>query len=222
MKTRALMSLAAVALSGFCGAASAGSPLKFSYFEADYIASEIKDGGQKGEGFRAALSRAIGPRSFFLAEYDSREYHDLGETYDFLSAGLGLKTNTRRVPSLAAFGAVTYERLDLDPDVGDKLTDEGYGVQVGLRGFFAELFEVSVSYKYLNYGDDSPFLADPGEDYDLDVARLGLVLPLSPGLSLTAQYQNVDDGQNELDEYLAGLRFSFGKGGLTERAGKPR
>lgn len=204
-------------------------PLSYSFWDVQYLNAQVEENGgtaDEVEGVRAQLSIGLSRLLNFVGDWDQRRYPDARDA--FVSAGLGMHTLH---PDYQFFGAVTYERRDLDdalaPDAD--LSNEGYGVQVGARARLPDV-ELHASYKYLDLSD--------GGDTELTGGKYGggIAVQLSPWWALVADYsvrqleeEGVDGGatdETDYDEWSVGFRRYFAtdtdrrkrKGGLLGRA----
>lgn len=203
-------------------AAQAGDPLSWSYLEGQYLNTDTKstsNGTQtfsdKREGFRAALNISLYKFVYFTGDYDKRRYS--GFRKSFQSVGLGAHTEPTFSPHLQLFGSATYERSNVDfvdvPPLADDDTDEGFGLQTGIRAPFNN-FEFSASYKYMNYGKTNGFKVT-GDKYGA-----GVLVQITPFFGLTADYRRLDEtgkddgppastNKTEYNEWLVGFRSYF-------------
>lgn len=199
--------------------AQAGDPLSWSYIEGQYLNTDSKSTingietfNDKREGFRTALNVSLYKFIYFTGDYDKRRYKDFRKS--FQSVGLGAHTEPTFSPHLQLFGAATYERANLDwvnnPPTADDDTDEGYGLQGGIRAPF-DNFEFTSSYKYINRGKTDGFKVT-GDKYGA-----GVLVQISPYFGLTADYRRIDEtakdsgtsAKTQYNEWLVGFRTYF-------------
>jgi hypothetical protein len=135
--------------------------------------------------------------------------------------------------ALQVFGAATYERNTLHDrnDSSKDETDDGYGVETGIRVPFPDV-ELHAAYKYLDLGKTENGTAKvTGSRYGG-----GVLLQLTPYWGLIGDYRHIDHtfkddtsaggkAKFKLDEWLVGFRWYFAtdiekykrKGGLLTR-----
>jgi len=119
---------------------------------------------------------------------------------DMVSLGGGLHTdlNYDRNIRIDAFGTLTYEYINLDPDRGPNADDSGFGIRGGLRAKFENNLEANASLGYVDYGSIDGPVAEFGGLYSL---------PRNENVALSLSYRYFDFDGAELDQLLAGIRF---------------
>lgn len=208
-KTRAL----ACGLAGLLAAAPAVAVTDFGFADIAYIEADFDaDGERDADGFAAELALPIGPAFFLTGEYSTRETDDDGGSiqFDVLSAGLGLQGRPFGTERLTAFFAATYERIDVEvtvPGLGPGDEDfSGFGAQLGFRVVALDWLELHGRYKRTVIDEEGS--ADDTGSEDDDVFRIGAVFEVTPGLGLTADFDNYRE--SDLEEYHLGVRWMFG------------
>lgn len=181
-------------------AASAQTP-SYNYLDISYIDSEAED--VDGDGLGGELVAAFSDNGFFIGEYSTREFEDGGATVDIasLSLGIGVAGPIGDNEAVSGFAAATYEDFEVDVDIpgfgSGSDSENGFGLQIGLRAMIAEQVELHARYKRIEIDDE-----------DESLLRFGAVFGLSPGLGLTLDYETYDE--SEIDELMVGVRLNFG------------
>lgn len=186
--------LGAVAALGISTQAFAAEGISYNLIDGGYVDSELDLGASNadGDGFRLGASAELGSTLFGFVNYSNIDIEgvDLGQ-FD-----IGLGGHWSLAPTLDLVSGVSFERIKID-DVG---SDEGYGLNVGLRGRISEQFELAGSVKYVDFGDDSDDMVfsasarwyftprfavgvDISKYDDLDLTSLGLSLRYDFGSS---------------------------------------
>ncbi len=176
--------------------------LSYSYLEAGYGQIELDDDGgveADGEGYRVAGSVAIGPTYHLVAEYSSADLEVEGAPIDAdidtISVGFGY--NFPINPRADLIGRILYveSELQLDSPFFSVEDDEnGYGLQMRIRGEVAERLQLEGGIDYVDLGEDETSLVVEGRYF------LTGVLALGAGVELA------DDSTT----YGVTLRFNFG------------
>ncbi len=115
-----------------------------------------------------------------------------------LGGGLHQELNVNTNFRLDAFGNVTYEYINLDPDNGPNTDDSGFGLRGGLRAKFERNLEANASLGYVDYGSIDGPVAEIGGLYSL---------PRNENLALSLSFKHYDFDGAELDQLLAGVRL---------------
>jgi hypothetical protein len=161
---RKSLALSAIALLALAGPAMAGT-LSYSLVEGGLIGDSIDDpdgdNDLKGSGLGLHGSWEINRGLFGFADLSGTEYqyrHAATDQDDFSAGKLGLGIGFhfpmgRRVDFV---GALSLQRLRLDNDYFDTtLNEEGYGIDLGLRGMITERLQWTLGTHYVDYGHDN-------------------------------------------------------------------
>lgn len=186
--------LGAVAALGMSAQAFAAEGISYNLFDGGYVDSELDLGATNadGDGFRLGASAELGPILFGFVDYANTDI----EGVDLGLFDIGLGSRWALGPSLDLVSGVSFERIKIE-DVG---SDEGYGLNIGLRGRVSEQFELAGSVKYVDFGNDSDDMVfsasgrwyftpqfavglDISKYDDLDLTSLGLSLRYDFGSS---------------------------------------
>lgn len=195
MKRLCLATLVSLALTA---PAEAARPT-YSYLEAAYLQSERDDGSNEAQGVRLDLNVSMAARWFYFAgEFDRLDFDGSETVSNATSLGFGVHSLKS---AFQVFSVGSYERRDLDLSGIPDATDEGYGLQLGLR-VPIKWFEVQGDYKYFDFGD-----LPNGERNDDDRYRAILQARVMKNLALTASYETFEQSKDE--RWAAGLRFYF-------------
>ncbi|MEJ0099595.1 MAG: outer membrane beta-barrel protein [Pseudomonadota bacterium] len=163
---RKLLVLSALATLGVAGPVMAGT---FSYdmVEAGIIGDTIDDphGSEdlEGHGLSVGGSVSLTPNVFGFANYSSTDYEyrhfdDSDFTVGHFALGVGFDVPLSRRLDLVS--GISLQRLHLDND-NDTLNEDGYGLNVGLRGMLGPRLQWTVGLNYVDYGRSD---GDDGDD----------------------------------------------------------
>lgn len=199
-KILAIPAIAALALAGPVMAAD------FSYntlelgLYGQWIDDPNGDDDLDGSGMVLNGSWAFSPGMFGFAslagtEYEYRHFEDQDFTLGQLQLGVGFNVPLSSRVDLVS--GVSLQRLRLEDDFNNALNEDGYGLNVGLRGMAGNRFEWTAGLKYVDLGkhqDDTSWTAG----FRYHFTRL-----FSMGL---------DIGSTDKDEgnALIGFRWDFG------------
>ena len=161
-KTLVLPALAALALAG----PAVADNLSYTYLEGGLFGDSIDDpdGNQfdlRGSGLDLKASWAINRALFGFANLSGTEYEYRNEPtddYDFSAGKLGVGLGVhfpigRRVDVVTGF---SLQRLRLENDSDNTtLNEDGWGLDLGLRGMIGERLQWTVSWHNVDYGRDN-------------------------------------------------------------------
>lgn len=166
--------------------AAVSAPLSYNHIDGAYVHEDI---GPKGDGFLISGQFAFADSWFFTGRYSKANLDGGFPDLERISAGVGYQAPVAEGTSV--YGQVTYEHVDLGG------SEDGFGVEGGLRYAIAPQFEVNGA---IEYGD-----IDNVVDQKVGF-KLGGVYDVTPTIGITAGYESIDD----LDEWTVGGRFYFG------------
>jgi hypothetical protein len=161
-KTLVLPALAALALSG----PAMADNLSYTYLEGGLFGDNIDDPDNnlndlRGSGLDLKASWAINRALFGFGNLSGTEYEYRNEPtddYDFSAGKLGLGLGVhfpigRRVDVVTGF---SLQRLRLENDTANTtLNEDGWGMDLGLRGMIGERLQWTVSWHNVDYGRDN-------------------------------------------------------------------
>jgi hypothetical protein len=184
---------AALAL-GLGTQAIAADGLSYNLIEGGYVRAEVDDLGLEGDGFTIGGSVELGQGVFGFASVNDIEYGDnSGISSNLFNAGLG--SHWALSPTVDLVSRVSWERIEVKAS-GVSVSDDGIGLNVGLRGMFDRL-ELTGTVKYSDFGrNNNDFtLGASGRYYFTDAFAAG------PDIS------HNDDGTN----WGISFRYDFGR-----------
>ena len=158
--------LASSLLLAFSSVQAAESP-RWDMASLSYQSVDID--GDKLTGFGISGSKLLNDDFFAIASYGSvsDEISDIDFDYDSLSAGLGYRYAISK--SADVFGVLSYEKVKLKASYrgnSESDSENGYGLQVGVRSMITEQFELVGSVQYIDIADDSDTAFSVGALYD--------------------------------------------------------
>lgn len=186
-------------VSGSVGAAG----VSYNYVEAYYLSSDLDDTDVDADGVDIGFSGLIAPNAFLTASYTDLEsdrfsgpfggtFVAQGRTY---AAGFGVRQALN--PTVDVFAGISfiYAEARIKGSGGSEEDDDtGFGLNAGLRAALAPSMEGLLRVDYVDVFDD-----------DSTALTGGLLLHLSPAISLGAAYSIDDDAKT----WRAGARFNF-------------
>lgn len=184
MNTRKVFAVLALALP-----LTAQAEFDYTYIEGGYLRLEPDRINDSGDGVGIRGSAAISDNIFILGEYNSAEF-DIGPfdaDVDEWAVGLGLHAPLS--DRVDVVGSASWVNVDVE----NFFDDDGFRLDVGLRGDVAPSFELDGGIRYTDVGDD---------DETTGYLR-GLFGPNN--LKLLVELEAGDDGE----AYLIGGRYEF-------------
>ncbi|HET8692069.1 MAG TPA: outer membrane beta-barrel protein [Steroidobacteraceae bacterium] len=170
--------------------AAMADDMSYSYVDAAYVETDI-DGAPSADGFGLRGSVGFAENWFVFANYSSQSVQ--GIDLDAYSVGVG--GHYSMMPQLDLVGRVGYTKLEVDAGGGFSADDDGYLLDLGLRGLVTEGVELEGGLHYTDFdegGDDTGFY-------------FGGRFHFNETWALGAEYQSSDDA----DTILAYVRASF-------------
>jgi hypothetical protein len=196
LRMRKSVALGTIMALGLGGQAFAAEGFSYNNIEASYVDTEIAVfGGQvDGDGFGLSGSLEFSPSAFGFVSLNDIDY-EAGLSSQAFSVGVGF--NWALNPDLDLVSGVSFDSLKAKISGIGSATDEGYGLNIGLRGHVGEALELTGNVKYtdLGHGLDGTTLSVTGRYY---------FTPAFAG--------GIDISDNEDDTtFGVALRYDFGK-----------
>jgi opacity protein-like surface antigen len=142
------------------GSAQAAQAPRWDSVSASYQSVDVES--QTFTGFGIAGSKLLDDNFFVTAGYrsvsdDIRVSNESVEVdLNALSVGLGYRQPISQ--NTDVFGVVSYEDMEVEGSYqgySQSNSDNGYGLQVGVRSMLTEQFELGASLQYIDIADDS-------------------------------------------------------------------
>jgi len=131
--------------------------MSYSYLQADLQGAELSGGGYgtiSGAGYAVHGSVEIGPWVYAFGDYGNTRYAGSGVKARFLPGTAGLGGHMSLSSAIDLLGGVSAERLKIRtgvvgfPQPGTSDTFNGWGIQLGGRGWLGETFQWTFGVKY--------------------------------------------------------------------------
>ncbi len=167
--------------------AAMADDMSYSYVDAAYIQTDVDGAGPSADGFALRGSVGFGQNWFAFAEYASQSV----QGFDIDSTAVGVGGHYGLNEQLDVVGSVGYISFDLNPGG----SDDGYMLNLGLRGRVTEGVELEGGVRYTDFsdgGDDTAFY-------------VGGRFHFNKTWALGAEYQDGSDSSS----LLAYVRASF-------------
>ena len=165
--------------------------MSYSYVDAGYAQTDIDGVGPSADGFGLRGSVGFAQNWFAFADYSSQSVQGI----DLESIGVGLGGHYGLTDALDLVGRVGYFEVNLDAPGGISADDDGYSLDLGLRGRVTEGVELEGG---VNYTD----LSEGGDDTALFV---GGRFHFNKTWAVGAEYASGDDSSS----IIAYVRASF-------------
>jgi hypothetical protein len=187
------LALGAVLALGLGTQAFAADSLSYNLIEGGYVRGEVDDIDLHGDGFSIGGSLELGQNLFGFASVNSVDYDNTNLSSSLFNAGLGF--NWALGPDVDLVSGVSWERVTAKAS-GVSVSDDGIGLNVGLRGRFDQL-ELTGNVKYSDFGHGSNgfTLGASGRYY------------FTPAFAAGPDISHSDDGTN----WGISFRYDFGK-----------
>ena len=131
--------------------------LSYSYVEAGWATTELDVGdGFDSVDFDGWLLRgsvALGDTFFLAGEYASQTNDDAGVDIDLDQYNLGLGAHYALSDNADLVGQISWVKAEVSAAGFGSVSDDGYGLSVGVRGRLGEQFEGEVALKYADFSD---------------------------------------------------------------------
>ena len=170
--------------------AAMADDMSYSYVDAAYVETDI-DNAPTADGFALRGSIGFAENWFAFADYADQSVQGI----DVTSYDVGIGGHYGMTEALDVVGRVGYTKVELDAGGGGNFDDDGYLIDLGLRGRVGDAVELEGGVHYTDY-------TDGGDDTGLYV---GGRFHFNKTWALGAEYQSGDDA----DSILAYVRASF-------------
>jgi hypothetical protein len=166
--------------------------LELGYQQIDFDDELLAGVDIDGDGYSLAGSFEIGQNTFIAGGYSQADF-DFGVKLDTLSLGLGYHVGMS--DNVDVYGLLSAVRLEASASGIGNQDEDGYSVEIGLRGMIGDRFELSGSLGYVDLGDggDGTEVGAGLQYYVTETFSLGLAV-------------NVDE---DVTAYGAGIRIYF-------------
>lgn len=195
-KQRISLFVTATGLLFTSSAAIAGDEISYSFVEAGYF--DIDDSGIEPTGYYLKGSFEISDSFYFFAETkqgegDVLDFNNNEVEFDFDRNGYGFGYQSNINKNLSWFANYSVNEWEIATDDWDVDI-----IRLGLRGKLTDNLEIngSLTRNSIDYGSSSE---------DESGYQLGLSYDLSNSVSLTVNYESID----EVDEKSIGMKYSF-------------
>jgi hypothetical protein len=145
-----------------------------------------------GDGFDVGGSFAINPNFFATASYGDVDYKGNVSLKTF---DIGLGAHTPVAENVDVFGVASYVHAKLEVGSGSG-SDDGYGLQAGLRAMVIDALELNGAVSYV----------DLGNGIDGTTFSIGAVYNFTEAFAGVLGYSN---GEHDAEGWNVGLRFNF-------------
>lgn len=181
----------------FASPALAGD-LSYNFFELGYQKVDLDEDplpgvSVDGDGYGIGGAFEVGESWYITAGYSKLEF-DFGIDLDQLGIGVGYHVDMS--PNADFFATLSYVRAEASVSGFGSVDEDGFGVDIGVRGMVGDKFELSGSIGYVDLGDagDGTSFGGAAYYYFTDAFALGFLV-------------ETDD---DVTGYGIGARFYFG------------
>lgn len=170
--------------------AALADDMSYSYVDIGYVETDI-DNAPTADGFGLRGSISFAENWLAFAEYSAQSVQ--GIDIDTIAVGIG--GHYSLAENLDLVGRIGYYEIDLNAGGGLNASDDGYLLDLGLRGRVGDAVELEGGARYTD-------LSDGGDDTSLFI---GGRFHFNKTWALGAEYQSGDD----ISSFLAYVRASF-------------
>lgn len=170
--------------------AAMADDMSYSFVDAGYVSTDI-DNAPTADGFGVRGSAGFGENWFVTANYTGQSVQGV----DLTTYGVGFGGHYGLTEALDLVGSIGYIKAEVDAGGGLNADDDGYSVNLGLRGRVGDAVELEGGVNYVDFSDG-------GDDTGLYV---GGRFHFNETWALGAEYQSGDD----VSTILAYVRASF-------------
>lgn len=122
----------------------------YTFIQATYGHIDFSDIDADGDGFGISGSFAIADEFHLFAGY---QLVGLDFDVDASEFDLGIGFNTPISDKIDVIAQLAYVRAEVDAPILGSVTDDGYGIGLGLRTAPSESVELNVGVNYVDFGD---------------------------------------------------------------------
>ncbi|MEO6079509.1 MAG: hypothetical protein ABIQ86_07010 [Steroidobacteraceae bacterium] len=138
---------------GVGGSAVAAEGFSYNNLEVSYVLTEVDALNLEGDGFAIGGSVAFNDHVFGFSSINDIDY-DSGSGISISVISLGVGFNWAVAQNLDLVSGLSYEHLKLKISGVGSASDDGVGVNVGLRGRLGDRVELTSGVKYSDFGHD--------------------------------------------------------------------
>lgn len=138
------------------GAVHAENGPNWNFIDVSYLSADVD--GEEFSGLGIAGSKLVGEDFFVTGSYSSIGAEIEGIDFDVNSTSFGLGYRYGASATTDIFGAVSYQRAELDASYQGRsfnVDDNGYGLELGLRSLLTSQLEVTASMAKVTIDDES-------------------------------------------------------------------
>lgn len=187
---------AAIMALSFGSLASEGKNLSYNFFQVDYSSYTADVSGTEidADGFGLGLSFEAGENTFIAVSRDQLSGDIFGTDFDGTDLKVGVGGAWAINPSSDFFSVVSFLKSDIEVDGFGSDDDNGYAIDLGVRGMVSDTVEMFGAMNYVDIFD--------GNDTGLTA---GVRFITSDNFGIVLSYQTADD----TDGFSVGGRFEF-------------
>jgi hypothetical protein len=171
--------------------------LSYSYWDLSYIAADIDGLDQKLDGYGVGGSIELSEQVFLYGSYADVSTTIFGFEASEQDAGIGLGYAWPVAENIDLVGRAGYAHAKADVEDFGSIDDDGYTLGIGVRGRFADSFEVEGGVQYADFKDLG----------DGTGVGLGFQWYFTPQVAVTFSGSYSDDSTG----YSIGLRGTWGR-----------
>jgi len=171
--------------------AASAEDMSYSFIDPVYVETDIDGVGPSADGFGVRGSAGFAQHYFAFGEYASQSVADI----DLDTIAVGIGGHYGLTESLDLVGRLGWTQVDVSAPGGLEADDDGYLVDMGLRGRIADSVELEGGLRYTD-------MSDGGDDTSYFV---GGRYHFNAMWAIGAEYRS-GDGSSSM---LAGVRISF-------------
>ena len=138
------------------GTAQAAESPRWNSASISYQSVDID--GDKLTGFAVSGSKLLGEDFFVVGSYGNASDDIEGIEFDFNTLSVGLGYRYAISQNTDFFGVVSYEDVEVEVSYqgnSESVSDNGYGLRVGIRSMLSEKVELSGSLQYVDIADET-------------------------------------------------------------------
>jgi hypothetical protein len=171
--------------------------LSYSYWDHTYNAADVDGLDKKLDGYGIGGSIELSERVFFFANYADVSATMFGTEVSEKNVGVGLGYAWPVAHNIDLIGRVGYAHASADIEDFGGVDDDGYSLGIGVRGRFADSFELEGGVQYVD-------LKDFGDDTAVGIGFQWYFIP-DVAISISGSYSE------DSTAYSIGLRGTWGR-----------